>query len=46
MGVIGGPDGPTTIYATTTPGGTAVLALLASAVIGAGIWFYLRRRKK
>ena len=46
MGVIGGPDGPTAIFVSTTPGGTAVLALLASAVIGAGIWFYLHRRKK
>nr|WP_325183709.1 hypothetical protein [uncultured Oscillibacter sp.] len=45
MGVIGGPDGPTVIFVSTTPAGIALLALLAAA-LGAVIWFFLRKRKK
>ncbi|MEY8386414.1 hypothetical protein AALC17_03830 [Oscillospiraceae bacterium 38-13] len=44
MGVIGGPDGPTAIFIAAAPGGIAALVLLAA--LGAGIWLFLRRRKK
>ncbi|MCI9331907.1 MAG: sodium ion-translocating decarboxylase subunit beta [Oscillibacter sp.] len=45
MGVIGGVDGPTVIFVSTTPAGIALPALLAAA-LGAGMWLFLRRRKK
>ncbi|WP_297872531.1 hypothetical protein [uncultured Oscillibacter sp.] len=45
MGVIGGPDGPTVIFVSTTPAGIACLVLLAAA-LGAGLWFVFHRRKK
>ena len=44
MGIIGGPDGPTVVFITTSPSGIAVLVLLAA--LGAGIWLFLRKRKK
>ena len=46
MGVIGGPDGPTAIFVSTTPAGIAALALLAAAALGAVLWIFLRKRKK
>ena len=46
MGVIGGPDGPTAIFVSTTPAGIAALALLAAAALGAALWIFLRKRKK
>ena len=45
MGVIGGPDGPTVVFVSTTPAGIAVLVLLAAA-LAAGLWWFLRKRKK
>ena len=45
MGVIGGPDGPTVIFVSTTPAGIAALVLLAAA-LAAGLWWFLRKRKK
>ena len=46
MGIIGGPDGPTAIFVSTTPAGIAALALLAVAALGAVLWIFLRKRKK
>ncbi len=46
MGVIGGPDGPTAIFVSTTPAGIAALALLAAAALGAVLWIFLCKRKK
>ena len=46
MGIIGGPDGPTAIFVSTTPAGIAALALLAAAALGAVRWIFLRERKK
>lgn len=46
MGVIGGPDGPTVIVVSTTPAGAAVTVLLAGLVLGAVLWFFLRKRKQ
>ena len=46
MGVIGGPDGPTVIFVSTTPAGIAALALLAAAALGFVLWIFLRKRKK
>ena len=46
MGVIGGPDGPTAIFVSTTPAGIAALALLAAAALGFVLWIFLRKRKK
>ncbi len=46
VAVIGGPDGPTAIFVSTTSAGTATLALLAAAVLAAAIWLFLRRRRR
>ena len=46
MGVIGGPDGPTAIFVSTTPAGIAALALLAAAALGSVLWIFMRKRKK
>ena len=46
MGIIGGPDGSTAIFVSTTPAGIAALALLAAAALGAVLWIFLRKRKK
>ncbi|MCI8328097.1 MAG: LPXTG cell wall anchor domain-containing protein [Oscillibacter sp.] len=46
MGIIGGPDGPTAVFITTAPAGSAVPALLAVVVLGAALWIFLRKRKK
>ena len=46
MGVIGGPDGPTAIFVSTTPAGIAALALLAAAALGSILWIFLHKRKK
>ena len=46
MSVIGGADGPTAIFVSTTPAGIAVLALLAGAALGTALWAFLRRHKK
>ncbi|MCI9579706.1 MAG: sodium ion-translocating decarboxylase subunit beta [Oscillibacter sp.] len=45
MGIIGGPDGPTAIFVSTTPAGIAVPVLLAAA-LAAVIWLFLRKRKR
>ncbi len=46
MGILGGPDGPTAIFVSTTPAGIAALALLAAAALGFVLWIFLRKRKK
>ena len=46
LGIIGGADGPTAIFVTASPGGTAALAVLGAAVLGAAVWLTRRRRKK
>lgn len=48
MGIIGGADGPTVIFISTTPGGWVVLGIIALAVIllPIGIAYWLRRRKR
>ncbi len=45
MGIIGGPDGPTVVFITTSPSGIAVLVLLAAAV-AAVIWLFVHKRKR
>ncbi|WP_300415052.1 hypothetical protein [uncultured Oscillibacter sp.] len=45
MGVIGGPDGPTVVFVSTTPAGIAALVLLAAA-LAAAVWLFLCKRKK
>ena len=48
VGVIGGADGPTAIFVTTTssPNNDWLIFLPTVAMIGVTIWYFVRKRKK
>ena len=46
LGIISGADGPTAVFIAASPGGTAALAVLGAAVLGAAVWRIRRKRKK
>ena len=46
VGIIGGADGPTVILVSGDPAGLVRMLLAAVIILGAAIWFFLRKRKK
>ena len=46
VGIIGGQDGPTAILVGGDPVGLTLTLLLAAALAGGAVWFFLRKRKK
>ena len=48
IGIIGGADGPTAVFVTSSPRGTvSTVLLLAGAVcVAVAIWKYIKKRKK
>ena len=46
VGIIGGADGPTATLVSGGPAGLVRMLLAAVIILGAAIWFFLRKRKK
>lgn len=46
VGIIGGTDGPTATLVSGDPAGLVRMLLAAVVILGAAIWFFLRKRKK
>ncbi len=46
VGIIGGQDGPTTIFVGGDPIGFIIMLLVAAAVIGGAVWLFRRKRKR
>ena len=46
VGIIGGADGPTATLVSGDPAGLVLMLLAAVVILGAAIWFFLRKRKK
>jgi len=44
IGIIGGADGPTAIFLTTSPIGYAAMIAIAAVVIGLGFWLFMRKK--
>ena len=46
LGIIGGADGPTVIMVAGSPGAALGVIIAGILLIVAGIWFFIRRKRK
>ena len=46
LGIIGGADGPTTIFVSGSPAGLVLMLLLAAALAGGAALLFRRQHKK
>lgn len=44
IGIIGGADGPTTVFVSGSPVGYAALIAVAAAAMGLILWLFMRRK--
>ena len=44
IGIIGGADGPTSIFVAASPMSYAVLIAAAAVIIGLGFWMFIRKK--
>ena len=44
IGIIGGADGPTSIFISASPMSYAMLIAAAAVVIGLGFWLFIRKK--